>query len=53
MCCKFKEKYINPIVQVNLIDNDSKFAFELGLLASNTKREICDGIKTFSFSKNI
>jgi hypothetical protein len=53
MCFKFKEKIINPIVQVNLIDDDSKVAFELGLLAFNTKREVCDGTKTFFFNKEI
>jgi len=34
-----------------LSDDDSKVAFELGLLAFNTKKEVCDGIKTFFFLK--
>jgi len=50
MCFKFKEKTINPIVQVNLIDDDSKVAFALGLLAS-TKKEVCDGIIIFLYIK--
>jgi hypothetical protein len=51
MCFKFKEKTINPIVQVNLIDDDSKVAFALGLLASNTKKEVCDGIIYFLYKR--
>jgi hypothetical protein len=49
MCWKFKEEIINPFALVNLIDDDSNIAFELSLLASNIKREVCVLDSFFSF----
>jgi hypothetical protein len=54
MCLKFKEKIINPYALVNLIDDDSKIAFELSLFASNIRREVCSVLDFFfSFLKKL
>jgi len=47
MCLKFKEEIRNPFARVNLIDDDSKIAFELFLFASNMKREVCNVLDFF------
>jgi hypothetical protein len=41
MCLKFREEIRNPFAPINLIDDDSRIAFELSLFASNMKREVC------------
>jgi hypothetical protein len=47
VCLKFKEEIINPSAPINLIDDDSKIAFELFLFASNIKREVCSVLDYF------
>jgi hypothetical protein len=46
-CLKFKEEIINSSAPVNLINDDSKIAFELSLFASNIKREVCGVLDSF------
>jgi hypothetical protein len=40
MCLKCKEEVINPLAQVNLIDDDFGIAFELFLFAINVKQDM-------------
>jgi hypothetical protein len=40
MCLKFKENVTNPLIQINLINDDLKVVFELALLTSNIKEKI-------------
>jgi hypothetical protein len=48
MCLKFKEKTINPLSQVNLIDDDFRIALEF--FCSNIEREVCAILDSFLFS---
>ncbi len=47
MCLKRKEKVINPLAQVNLIDDNFGIAFELIFFAINIKKEVCDVLELF------
>jgi len=43
----FKEETMNPLLKVNLINNDSRFALELALLVFNIKKKVCDVLESF------
>ncbi len=38
---------MNPLLKVNLINNDSRFALELALLVFNIKKKVCDVLESF------
>jgi len=40
MCLKFKEEIVKPIAPINLINVDSRIAFELSFFASNIRSEV-------------
>jgi hypothetical protein len=47
------ENFINPYIPINLIDDDFGIAFELFLIASNIKKEVCDILDFFFFFNKI
>jgi hypothetical protein len=47
MCLKRRKVVTNPPTQVNLINDDIGIAFELSLFITNTKKEVCDVLKSF------
>ncbi len=48
-----REEVTNPLVQVNLIDDDYRIVFELSMFTINIRKEILCIIKPFiSFFKN-
>jgi hypothetical protein len=47
MRLKFREKFTNRYAPINLIDDDSRIAFELSLYASNITREVCGILDSF------
>jgi hypothetical protein len=47
MCLKCREEVTNPHAIVNLIDDDSKIAFELLLFDINIKKEVCGVLESF------
>jgi hypothetical protein len=54
MSSKLKEKVGFILVLDKLMDDDFSVAFELFLLASNIKKELCDVLDNFlSFLKNM
>jgi hypothetical protein len=52
MCLKCREEVINPPIQVNLIDDDSKIIFELFLFATKIKKEVCGVLESILSKKN-
>jgi hypothetical protein len=54
LCFKFKEEITNPFALVSLIDDYYGIAYELSLIVSNIKREVCGVFYSFlSFLKTI
>jgi hypothetical protein len=54
MYLKCREEIINPFAPISLINDDFGITFELFLLASNIRREVCGVLDSFlSFKKKL
>ncbi len=53
MCIKCREKFTNPLAQINLIDDDYGIAFDLLFYATNIKKEVSSVLTPFFFLKKV